>query len=94
MERSDRSVRVRMPCATSRVDLEGRMAHRRAESEELQESYAVATAKIRMWRSRAELARLSGRKDDADRCDDKVRDWASRAKQIEQQLAERSRPAH
>jgi hypothetical protein len=71
-----------------RVDLEGRMTRRRAEGGELQEQYAAATSKIRMWRNRADLARLAGRKADAKRCEDKVRDWASRAKQIEQQLAD------
>jgi hypothetical protein len=71
-----------------RVDLEGRMTRRRAEGGELQEQYAAATSKIRMWRNRADLARLAGRKADASRCEDKVRDWASRAKQIEQQLAD------
>jgi hypothetical protein len=68
------------------------MRRRRAEDEELQEKYATATAKIRVWRDRAHLARLAGRKADAKRCDDKIRDWASRAKQIEQQLAQRLRP--
>jgi len=71
-----------------RVDLEGRMTRRRAEGGELQEQYAAATSKTRMWRNRADLARLAGRKADANRCEDKVRDWASRAKQIEQQLAD------
>jgi hypothetical protein len=68
------------------------MTRRRAEGEELQEMYATATAKMRAWRKRADLARLAGRKADANRCDDKIRDWASRAKQIEEQLAERLRP--
>jgi hypothetical protein len=68
------------------------MTRRRAEGEELQEKYATATAKIRVWRNRADLARLAGRKADAHRCDDKILDWASRAKQIEQQLAQRLRP--
>ena len=63
------------------------MARRRGENEELQERYAAATAKIQLWRNRADLARSAGRKADASRCDDKVRDWASRAKQIERQLA-------
>jgi phage shock protein A len=67
------------------------MTRRRAEGEELQEKYATATAKMRVWRNRADLARLAGRKADANRCDDKIRDWASRAKQIEQQLARRLR---
>src|SRR4030095_15523006 len=71
-----------------RVDLEGRITQRSAHGGELQEQYAAATSKTRMWRNRADLARLAGRKADADRCEDKVRDWASRAKQMEQQLAE------
>jgi hypothetical protein len=37
-----------------------------------------------MWESRAAKARQAGRKADADRCDDKVRDWASKARQAEQ----------
>jgi hypothetical protein len=46
-------------------------------------SHAAATAKIRMWAERADRARLTGRTADADRCNDKVRDWASKARQIE-----------
>jgi hypothetical protein len=44
--------------------------------------FAAANAKVRLWQQRAEKARLAGRRADAQRCDDKVRDWASRAKQI------------
>jgi hypothetical protein len=68
------------------------MPNSRAEDEVLQEQHAAATAKARMWRRRADQARLTGRKADADRCEDKVRDWTSKAKQIEQQLAQRSPP--
>jgi hypothetical protein len=63
-----------------------------AEDEGLREKHAASIAKVRAWRVRANQARVAGRKADADRCDDKVRDWASRAKQIEQQLAQRMRP--
>jgi len=38
---------------------------------------------VRLWESRAVKARQNGRKADADRCDDKVRDWASKARQAE-----------
>ena len=59
------------------------MAKRRAEAEQFGEMHTAATAKVRVWGSRADKARNEGRKADADRCDDKVRDWASRARQIE-----------
>lgn len=52
------------------------------------ENHATATAKVRMWKKRADEARQSGRKADAERCDDKVRDWASRARQIERNQQE------
>ena len=60
-----------------------------AEDERLREKHAASIAKVHAWRVRANQARVAGRKADADRCDDKVRDWVSRAKQIEQQLAQR-----
>ena len=63
-----------------------------AEDEGLRQKHAASIAKVRAWRVRANQARVAGRKADADRCDDKVRDWASRAKQIEQQLAQRMQP--
>jgi hypothetical protein len=59
------------------------MARRRPESEDLSERHSAATAKVRLWGDRAAQARKNGRKADADRCDDKVRDWVSRARQIE-----------
>ena len=59
------------------------MATRRAETEQFGERHTVATEKVRVWGSRADKARNEGRKADADRCDDKVRDWASRARQLE-----------
>jgi phage shock protein A len=40
---------------------------RHAEGEKLQEKYATATAKVRVWRNRADLARLAGREADANR---------------------------
>jgi hypothetical protein len=55
----------------------------RAETVELGEMHAAATAKVRVWGRRAHKARKDGRKADADRCDDKIRDWAARARQIE-----------
>jgi hypothetical protein len=59
------------------------MKHRRVGIEPLNENHATATAKVRLWQKRADEARQSGRKAHAERCDDKVRDWASRARQIE-----------
>ena len=56
---------------------------RRPEAEEQRQNHANATAKVRLWGDRAHKARQAGRKADADRCDDKVRDWASKARQIE-----------
>jgi hypothetical protein len=56
---------------------------RKPEIKDMRERHTVATAKIRVWLSRADKARKEGRKADADRCDDKVRDWVSKARQIE-----------
>jgi len=59
------------------------MRHPRSKVEHLLENSATARAKVRMWEMRADKARQAGRKADANRCDDKVRDWASRVRQIE-----------
>lgn len=59
------------------------MARRNPETKDMSESHAVATAKIRVWIDRAHKARREGRRADADRCEDKVRDWVSRARQME-----------
>jgi hypothetical protein len=59
------------------------MARLGPETRELSDKHTAATAKVRVWGNRAEKARKEGRKADADRCDDKVRDWVSRARQIE-----------
>jgi hypothetical protein len=59
------------------------MKRRRSDTKQLAENHATATARVRLWESRAVKARQNGRKADADRCDDKVRDWASKAKQAE-----------
>lgn len=59
------------------------MKRRDLEIQKMREAYAAAEAKVRLWQARAEKARLAGRTADAQRCDDKVRDWVSRAKQIE-----------
>ena len=61
----------------------GRMRPPRSKVEQLLENCATARAKVRMWEMRADKARQTGRKADADRCDDKVRDWVSRVRQIE-----------
>jgi hypothetical protein len=61
------------------------MKRRESESDEQQVNHATATAKVRLWGTRADKARMAGRKADAARCDDKVRDWASKARQIERE---------
>ena len=43
---------------------------------------AAAEKKVEMWSKRAASAREQGRAADAARCDDKVRDWASRVREI------------
>jgi hypothetical protein len=63
--------------------VESQVAHQRPETEEMSERHATATAKVHVWENRADKARKDGRKTDADRCDDKVRDWFFRARQIE-----------
>ena len=69
----------------------GFMAKRSTRIRVVQVDLASATAKVHMWRSRAERAREAGRSADADRCDDKVRDWASRVRQIERVDSSRSK---
>jgi hypothetical protein len=59
------------------------MKRRRSDTKQLAENQATATARVRLWASRAAKARQNGRTADADRCDDKVRDWASKARQAE-----------
>jgi hypothetical protein len=46
----------------------------RATTEQFGERHTAATEKVRVWASRADKARNEGRRADADRCDDKVRD--------------------
>jgi hypothetical protein len=53
------------------------------KADEQLQNLTKATKKVRMWGIRAEKARRTGRKADADRCDDKARDWASKVRQIE-----------
>lgn len=65
------------------------MVRRSPETEHMSERHTAATAKVRLWGSRADKARLEGRKADADRCDDKVRDWVSRAREIERNQSSR-----
>ena len=65
---------------------------RRSVTDQLGENLATATAKVRLWGSRAEKARQAGRKAYADRCDDKVRDWASKARQIERTQSSETSP--
>ncbi len=59
------------------------MKRRDLKIEQMRADRAVAEAKVKLWQARAEKARLAGRTVDAQRCDDKVRDWVSRVKQIE-----------
>ena len=59
------------------------MARKRFEAEGMTERHTIAKAKVGVWGNRADKARKDGRKADADRCDDKVRDWVSRVRQIE-----------
>ncbi len=56
---------------------------RRESAADAQRQHATATEKVRLWGDRADKARLAGRATDADRCVDKMRDWASKARQIE-----------
>jgi hypothetical protein len=57
------------------------------EARESLQDYTSATKKVGIWANRADKARQAGRKADADRCEDKVRDWASKVKQIERRLS-------
>ena len=57
--------------------------NRRSIITNLRDTREAAAAKMRMWGSRAAKARQEGRTADAKRCDDKVRDWASKARQLE-----------
>jgi hypothetical protein len=63
--------------------VENHVARSNPEAEEIGERHTVAITKVRVWGNRADRARKEGRKADADRCDDKVRDWVSRARQLE-----------
>ena len=77
---------VAQPSMTSEIGtrpLGGNMKPRRSDTKQLAENHATATAKVRLWESRAVKARQNGRKADAGRCEDKVRDWASKARQAE-----------
>jgi len=56
---------------------------RQAEIEQDRQDHATAVDKARMWGKRATVAQGEGRKADAGRCEDKSRDWLSRARQIE-----------
>lgn len=60
-----------------------RRARNRSEASELEEQHALAMEKVRIWQQRAVIARSAGRVQHAERCDDKVRDWMSKAKQFE-----------
>ena len=65
------------------------MKRRRPEQiEQDRQDQIAATDKARMWQKRARLARQGGREADAGRWDDKVRDWSSRARQIERRQTE------
>ena len=68
------------------------MKRRDLKIEQMREAHAAAEAKVRLWQARAENARLAGRATDARRCDDKVRDWVSKAKQIERSQSAEGKP--
>lgn len=53
------------------------------EVEQDREDHVTAVKKVRLWRDRATVAHEEGRESDAGRCEDKVRDWSSRVRQIE-----------
>jgi hypothetical protein len=61
------------------------MRPRRSETDRLQTEHAVAEERIRIWTARGAAARKEGRDADASRCEDKVRDWCSKVRQIERQ---------
>ncbi len=61
---------------------------REHEEEELRKDHATAVAKASAWRIRAIVAHGEGRKADAARCEDKARDWSSRAREIERRLTD------
>jgi hypothetical protein len=58
------------------------------KADQSRQDLTKATKKVRMWGVRAAKARQTGRKADADRCEDKARDWASKVKQIERALSD------
>lgn len=55
------------------------------ETDRVRDAHSVAVDKVRLWEKRAVTAREQGRVADANRCDDKARDWASRARLLERQ---------
>jgi hypothetical protein len=59
------------------------MKRRRSEIERDRQDHTTAVEKTRLWENRATAAHGEGRKADARRCEDKARDWWSRARQIE-----------
>jgi hypothetical protein len=61
-------------------------------TEQLSDDHASATAKVRLWQGRAVKARQAGRTADAERCEDKVRDWISRLRQIERSQKQNGPP--
>jgi hypothetical protein len=56
------------------------------DAEGLTEAHAIAIEKARMWADRAEAAHKNGRTAHARRCEDKSRDWWSRARLIERRI--------
>lgn len=61
---------------------------READIEQLRRTQILANEKARLWTQRAAIARKAGRELNANRCEDKARDWRSRARQAERQQQE------
>ena len=59
------------------------MKRRRRETEHSGEDQGLAVERAKLWTDRAISARKAGRIANASRCEDKARDWSSRARQIE-----------
>jgi hypothetical protein len=62
------------------------MTRQQSSSEQVQLAREVAMQKARLWADKAEQATQQGRLSHARRCEDKARDWVSRARQLERQV--------
>lgn len=61
------------------------MKRQHRDIERLRDGEALAGEKAKRWGQRAIAARQAGRQPNANRCEDKARDWSSRARQMERQ---------